>query len=307
MMDAAATLGINTKIRTVTQWVLLAVCTTIASVSMYHLLDELVFRPSTDSLTEKANSQFQDGEYKSAIGTYRKLLKEYPDWVGGWIRVGQAYHELEKFNQAVNAYQQATHINPDKAPAYGHLGDTYFSMGEYWKSSEVYKRYIHLNPDDNWKAMFLAHDLLFDFDRAFALNQQILARNPDSPSALANLAEACFTTGRHEEYDQRVTALLVSGHLDASTEVALRAIDIANMLALGKTGEARHKLNQLTQFIEMQHKDFQTRWRFRGVKHHISHREQLKPYRQELIALFDSLENDNRDKILSSVNHFTID
>ena len=75
---------------------------------------------------------------------------------------------------------------------------------------------------------------MFAFALAFELNQQWLERHSEDLSAQSHFAEKHFTTGRFDECDKRIAALLAKPALESHINVALRAIQIANLVALSK-------------------------------------------------------------------------
>jgi len=81
-------------------------------------------------------------------------------------------------------------------------------------------------------------------------------------------------------------------------KIALRAIEIANLLALQKTELVPGKIEQLHEIMASQPEDFTVDWPFTGTKDFISHHETLVPYRTWLLQLFEALEGANRQAIL---------
>jgi hypothetical protein len=143
--------------------------------------------------------------------------------------------------------------------------------------------------------------VLFKFHEAFSLNQQWLARRPDDISTQADFAEKHFTTGRFEGCERRITELLAKPEVPTKTKSALRAIEIADLLALNKTNKIPIKIEALIAEVSRQPVEFKVEWSFSGTRHFIGQNEKLTPYRVWLISLFDALAGKDRKTILKGL------
>ena len=145
------------------------------------------------------------------------------------------------------------------------------------------------------------HEVLFHFPDAFALDQQWLERHPDDLSALSDFAEKHFTTGRFTECAQRIDTLVEDPTVEARTKIALRAIEIANLLALNNAVLVPDKLQTLIDSLAAQSDDFKVTWTFNGTKHYIDQDAQLAPYRAWLGQFFIALEAEDRETALTGL------
>jgi hypothetical protein len=145
------------------------------------------------------------------------------------------------------------------------------------------------------------HETLFDFPQAFILNQQWLKRHPEDHSALSDFAERHFTTGRFAEGEQRIAALLANPAVEPRVHTALQAIQIADLLALGKADLIPEKIEALIEGIAEQPAAFKVDWSFKGTRYFIGHDAALVPYRSWLLQLFDALEGADRQAILTAL------
>ena len=89
--------------------------------------------------------------------------------------------------------------------------------------------------------------------------------------------------------------------MEARTKIALRAIEIANLLALNNTAQVPDKLQTLIDSLTAQPNDFKLTWTFNGTKHFIDHSAQLAPYRTSLGQLFTALEAEDRETALTGL------
>jgi len=123
------------------------------------------------------------GEYEMAIDLLKKVLRERGDLRDGWILLGFAYLNLEKYQFALTAFDKAYSLDAEwpttqyflgiahkelshysdsiayfnlalsndfepKLVVYRHLADLYFETQEYEKSAESYEKVLELSKDD---------------------------------------------------------------------------------------------------------------------------------------------------------------
>lgn len=184
------------------------------------------------------------------------------------------------------------------------LADVYLLLKNWVAASEAYSNVLQVFPNrlNAYRgATSLDHEVLFRFDRAFATHQQWLAKNGDDVDALADFAEANFTTARFSECNLLISALLTRQEVSVSTKTALRAIEIASLLALSKSTEVLGKLDVLMAEISRQPAEFTVEWRFDGTKHFLSQNDKLSSHRVWLGQLFDALSGEGRDEILKAL------
>jgi tetratricopeptide (TPR) repeat protein len=180
------------------------------------------------------------------------------------------------------------------------LAFAYLALKDWANAGEAFINVLRVFPDDKEtynEAAMLYHELLFNFDQAFALHQQWLARHESDVDAQPDFAEAHFTTGRFSECRQRIAALLVQPKISDSTKTALRAIEIASLLAINGADQVPGKLDTLIAEISRQRDEFKVGWKFDGTKHFINQNEKLSPHRAWLVQLLDALAGEDRDKI----------
>ena len=133
----------------------------------------------------------------------------------------------------------------------------------------------------------------------FQLKKEWLNRHPNGVSDLAEFAESYFTTGRFDDSSKLITVLLSEHDLEPSPRIALKAINIANLVAMNAPKLAQ-KLEVETLITEVanQPEDFEVTWFFNGVKHFISENEKLTDRRKWLLSLFNSMEEKSPNAIV---------
>jgi tetratricopeptide repeat protein len=140
---------------------------------------------------------------------------------------------------------------------------------------------------------------LFKFDEAFALNQQWLTHHPDDILAQADLAEKYFTTGRFDQCEQRIEALLINP--EANIRSALLTIKIAVLLALNRSDRVPTEVESLIGEIARQPADFKVEWEFAGTRYFINRNRRMSRHRAWLNQLFDVLGSRDRGAILQGL------
>jgi tetratricopeptide (TPR) repeat protein len=212
--------------------------------------------------------------------------------------------------EAVAAYRQALEVHtretlpPQWAQTHDNLAKAYVALEDWPNAAASYVNVLQVYPDAEKAysaASKLYHEVLFQFSEVFALNRHWLKRHPDDLSALSDFAEKHFTTSRFAECAQRIGALVENPTVKTSTKIALRAIEIANLLALNNSPQVPDKLQALIDSLAAQTDDFKVIWTFKGIKHFIDHSAQLAPYRTWLGQLFTALEAADRQTVLTGL------
>jgi hypothetical protein len=163
---------------------------------------------------------------------------------------------------------------------------------------------LSVYPDDQEAyraAGYLYHEKLFQFSQAFVLNQQWLERHPDDLAALSDFAEKHLTTGRFAECAQRLTALLANPAVEPQVSLALRALEIANLLALDQATLVPDKIDTMLATIDKQPEDVQISWTFEGTLHFISQHGSLTSYRPWLQEFFGALTHSGRQALVTGL------
>jgi hypothetical protein len=81
----------------------------------------------------------------------------------------------------------------------------------------------------------------------------------------------------------------------------VRALEIANLIALHRSAEVPAKMKNLIETVETQKPDFKIQWSFAGIKHFISESEQFAPNKTWLLELFAAFDEENRDSIIKKL------
>ncbi|MCH7755388.1 hypothetical protein IH970_09750 [candidate division KSB1 bacterium] len=230
----------------------------------------------TQSLLEAGDKRTQ--LLKKAVDAYQQTLKmlsysSYPTrWADTQNLLAKVFNELQDWPKVAASYDSVLKVYHDDQNAYQ-------------------------------TASLIYHEVLFNYDEGFILNQNWLARHPDDQSAQLNFAEKHFTTGRFSECETRIAEILENPEVAASSKIALQAVGLANATALGKLSETNGSLEQLISMVSNQVDTFKVSWQFNGTRHFIdtSENEHLATHRDWLLSLFQALEGENRQAILAAL------
>ncbi|NIR51754.1 hypothetical protein GWO43_24570 [candidate division KSB1 bacterium] len=211
--------------------------------------------------------------------------------------------------EAVAAYRKALeirtfeHLRPQWAQTQNNLAQAYTYLEDWPNAATCYANVLKVYPDYEeayQTAGWLFHEVLFKYPEAYRLNQNWLVRHPQDRSAQMDFAEKHFTTERFAECEKRITALIANPEVESRVKIALRAIGMANLIALNKIQRVPDELETLITNTSAESDTFRVGWTFEGTKHFIStsDNEYLSAYRQWLLAFFQALEEENREAIL---------
>jgi tetratricopeptide (TPR) repeat protein len=261
-----------------------------------------------------------------AVATYRQALEVRTraavphDWAATQNNLGNALQAQGErtagergtrlLTAAVAAFRQAMEVyTRADAPrrwaiVQNNVAQSYMLLKDWPNALTSYLHVLHASPESQEAyqgASYLSHEVFFQFPQAFALNQQWLERHPEDLGTLSDYAERHFTTSRFAECEQRLTALLVHPDVAPQTIVALRALEIANLLALGEAARVSDKIDTMLETISKQPEDFKVTWSFGGTLYFISQYAPLAPHRDWLHQFFGALIDTDRQAMVTGL------
>ncbi|HEY0079212.1 MAG TPA: hypothetical protein VGB73_11245 [Pyrinomonadaceae bacterium] len=224
-----------------------------------------------------------------------------------WGKRVEGEERKRRLTEAVVAFQQLLTVNTREksarrwAQTHSDLGELFTLLEDFQSALRSYGEVLAVNPrEDNayQAAAYINHDILYNYTEAFRLNQQRLRNIPDNLSARASFAENLFTIGQFIECEQHIAALLNEPKLEADVNIALRGIEIANLLAIDKEKLVPSKLASLITAVASQPASFRMNWKFNGTRHFIEQHKKISSHRAWLKQLFDAIEGGERETIL---------
>jgi tetratricopeptide (TPR) repeat protein len=226
------------------------------------------------------------------------------------LRISREAGQPPDFSEALEAFQSALEVRTETdlpfqwAETHNNLAKIYTALREWAESAGSLQNVLQEFPNDREAHATLGwvyHDRLFDFQKAFTLESNWLAKHPGDLSARENLAEAAFTLGRFAEAETQSTELLANQNVDTPARVALLALDIAALLAKDRREQAVSKLDGLINLISEQPAEFRVNWQWEGTIHFIESDDRLRPLRGSLRQLFGAFDGSNREAIVAAL------
>jgi tetratricopeptide (TPR) repeat protein len=108
-----------------------------------------------DTIFQRAISEQQHGEYKSAIKDYRDYLALRPNAVEAEVNLGAALSRTGQFDEAIKLYLAALPSLTYKNPVLLDLGLAYFKKGDFTNAHEQFAAVNKLQPQDLKVAILL--------------------------------------------------------------------------------------------------------------------------------------------------------
>ena len=219
---------------------------------------------------------------------------------------------IDYLRLAVIAYRNALKVRTRQelplkwAQTQSNLAEAYLDLGQNDAAAQAYANCLKVNPAHGMAyniAIYYFHEVAFDYQQAYDLSKQALKYSGESIYARTHFAEKQFTTARFSNCAQQIQSLLQEQEIHIRNRVALRGILLANAFALGQSeGEAEEQFAALKKEVASQVVDFKVQRPFNGIKNFVSQYEKLAPYRDWLLALFNALNQEDRDAILAALD-----
>lgn len=141
------------------------------------------------------------GDYKQAKKYYDIAVKFQPDFVEGYINLGNCLLNSENYEEAITAYQEAIRINPNNSLVHYNLGIALYNSGKKMEALNEYKKAIELNPHDynSYYNLGVILDELGMKEEAVSAFEECLEIRPDFYEASNNLAITLCSLKRYNE------------------------------------------------------------------------------------------------------------
>ncbi|MEW5919134.1 MAG: tetratricopeptide repeat protein [Gemmatimonadota bacterium] len=90
--------------------------------------------PTSERLVHKAQRQFNDGYYGSAVDSFAKTIEEDPLNADAWLGLAAAYDQINRFDEADRAYARVQELIGATPTVLNNLGYSYLLRGNLDKS-----------------------------------------------------------------------------------------------------------------------------------------------------------------------------
>ena len=99
---------------------------------------------------ESAEETFKQQDYSTAVSYLKKALRYDPQFIEGWLLIGDAYRELEQAELALEAFNNAIDIDSTFFPrVYYFTGNLYYQAGDYRQAIISFNKFIRVLPSSS--------------------------------------------------------------------------------------------------------------------------------------------------------------
>ena len=139
--------------------------------------------------SKRAVALQQMKDWQGLLDWCLKWTKSEAENAEAWYELGEAYFNLNRYNDAVDAYRQAIRIEPENATAWLKLGFAYLYLNRYNDAADAYRQAIRINPEDAaaWFNLGLAYFLSGNRHAALEAVQKLRRLDPERADKLFNL------------------------------------------------------------------------------------------------------------------------
>jgi tetratricopeptide (TPR) repeat protein len=106
--------------------------------------------PKPEAAQAMARAQellFRKNDPEASVAEFKKVVKLDPWWGQGYILLGVAYMQLQRWSQAQLAFDEATKVEPGNAQAYLGLGSALNEQHEYAAAQKALEHSLDLQPN----------------------------------------------------------------------------------------------------------------------------------------------------------------
>lgn len=174
-----------------------------------------------DALAERGAALFQEGDYDAAVekleaalaqGLERESEKEV------LTVLGNAYGELEQYDEAIARHEKALALDPTFHTAWVNLGIVHRMRGAYDDAERCYREALALNPD--YPELHASIGALYihqaKYDEAVQHLERAVDIDESLPVSWGNLALAYASVGRFDDADAALERAAVLGYRSAA-------------------------------------------------------------------------------------------
>lgn len=88
-----------------------------------------------------------EGEYKKAVGAYKKYFEENENDAEAHYALGQTYANLGQYSEAIREYRAATKLKEDDPDMFYDLGVAYTKLAQYDAAASAFSKSLEIDPD----------------------------------------------------------------------------------------------------------------------------------------------------------------
>jgi tetratricopeptide (TPR) repeat protein/DNA-binding winged helix-turn-helix (wHTH) protein len=140
-------------------------------------------------------------DFTAAVGTYRRLVNEYPDEISAYVALARLLRGEKKLPEAREILEKVVAIDPDSADARNLLGGIYFALGQKEQSLSSVLRYAELKPNEAnaYDSLGVIYHRMGRYHEAIQSFRHALALKPDFEVPVIHLGNTLVHLGRYRE------------------------------------------------------------------------------------------------------------
>ena len=164
----------------------------------------LTFAQTADELYEKANSSFENEDYKAALKTVDKAIELDSLNVDFYNLKALSLYKLEKFQESYDTYNKAISIFPEKPYLYISRGNLFLTIQKYDYAILDFTKAMGLAENDSTKCFAVTNRAaaklsVRDFEGAYEDLMTAYKYDSTDVATLTNLGAVCDEIGRGDE------------------------------------------------------------------------------------------------------------
>ncbi len=192
---------------------------------------QLKEQPESVTAYEKLGSLYRSaGRDDEAIAAYREAAHRNSSNSDVYVSLGALYEKREQLDEAVVSYKQAIKVKPDNADARLRLADIRNARGFYQEAVEQYSEFLKLKPESPDIQLKLARILARTKEAGLAIDAYlaVLKHSPDNVDANREIAALYKNRGAAEKAIEHYRMVLAQQKDDMETRNSLVALYVKN-------------------------------------------------------------------------------
>ena len=168
-------------------------------------LDEIAKALSLDPSDERtlvwqAQIYTRLNRWADAEKTFRRVLKEHPNYWLAYNELGYGLGEQGRYKDAVEAFRKASAAAPRNSMALSNLAGASLELGEFAEATEILKRSLALDPDSDQAAAFTSLALRYQgkYEEALSFARKAVELNPALDANWLELGDCYFALRNHQ-------------------------------------------------------------------------------------------------------------
>jgi tetratricopeptide (TPR) repeat protein len=170
------------------------------------------------------------GKDNEAIDAYREAAHRNSTSSDVYLNLGMLHEKKNQIDEAVVAYKQAVKVNPSSADAHLRLGDIRFARGLYQEAVEQYSEFLKLRPESPDIHLKMARIFAKSKEATLALSSynSVLTYSPNDADANREIAAIYAQKGDNDKAIVHYKKALAVHKDDSEARTALISIYVKN-------------------------------------------------------------------------------